>query len=105
MKRAPKYGDIQVGLLLKIVEALIEIFHHDFVFIRFSNVYDGTKSIWKDEKTIPAMCVHWPTPLTEGGRFPDSQEDLLDGQFENMVTEEVKRFFGQALNNPLATGR
>jgi len=53
---------------------------------------ESMKTIYYDKKAIPAMCFHWPNPLTEGGRFPDSQEDLLEGQFEKLVTEGTDEY-------------
>ena len=53
---------------------------------------DAVKDIWLNKKAIPSMCWHWPNPLHEGGRFPDSKVKLTSEQFDNIVTPGTNEY-------------
>lgn len=53
---------------------------------------DAMKRIWESKKAIPGMCWHWGNPLTGGGDFNASKENLTEEQFNNIVTEGTEEY-------------
>lgn len=53
---------------------------------------DAMKRIWEFKKAIPGMCWHWGNPLTGGGDYNASKEDLTEEQFNNIVTEGTEEY-------------
>ena len=53
---------------------------------------DAMKEIWNEKKAIPGMCWHWGNPLTGGGTYTASKEELTAEQFNNIVTEGTDEY-------------
>ncbi len=59
------------------------------------NIQDAINNMinfWEVKGGIPQLAFHWPNPLTEGGRFPDSQEKLTADQFNRIVTPGTNEY-------------
>ncbi len=53
---------------------------------------NNMKEIWNKKKAIPGMCWHWGNPLTGGGTYKASKENLTAEQFNNIVTEGTDEY-------------
>ena len=53
---------------------------------RVQDHIDNIKDIWLNKKAIPGLCWHWGNPLTGGGTYDASKEELTAEQFNHLVT-------------------
>ena len=59
---------------------------------RVQDHINNIKDIWLNKKAIPGLCWHWGNPLTGGGTYDASKEELTAEQFNNLVTPGTEEY-------------